>query len=224
MKLRARNIRNFRRLIKDWGKENMRDFPWRHTDDPYEVAVAELMLRRTQAVQVAPVYREFLRSYPDTHSLACADPDEVRDTLHSLGLHWRAQNIIDFGCAVVEKFEGQVPVSDRKLRDLPGVGPYVSAAVRCFALGEPVPLVDTNTIRVVGRVFGINTEGRARNRKEVRQSIARCVDPDEPRLYNFSLLDFASLVCRARDPLHDRCEFSKWRRCDHHSRGVESGQ
>ena len=58
--LNARNIRTFRCLVKRWGRDNLRDFPWRHSRDPYEVVIAELMLRRTQARQVAPTYEEFV--------------------------------------------------------------------------------------------------------------------------------------------------------------------
>lgn len=213
MRLTPRNIRAFRSLIKRWGADNLRDYPWRHSRDPYEVAVAELMLRRTQADQVVPVYREFLATFPAPDVLVAADSTEVRGILRPLGLAWRAQNIIDFSRAVVDRFGGEVPLEDHKLRELPGVGVYVSASIRCFALGQAVPIVDTNTVRVVGRVFGLSTAGEARRRKEMVEAIARCVDREEPRLYNLSLLDFASSICTARNPRHAQCEFSKWRRC-----------
>ena len=216
MQLRSRNIKTFRRLIKEWGSENLRDFPWRHTRDPYEVAVAELMLRRTQAKQVVPVYRKFLEGYPTPSALADADPDEVRSVLRPLGLEWRAENIIEFGSAVVQKFAGTVPIEDSQLQQLPGVGPYVSAAVRCFAAGQAAAIVDTNTVRVVGRVYGISREGEARRRTKMKEAITRCVDPDAPRFYNFSLLDFASAVCTARESNHHICSFAKWRRCDYY--------
>jgi A/G-specific adenine glycosylase len=39
------------------------------------------------------------------------------------------------------------------LQELPGVGPYVAAAVRCFALEEPVLPLDVNLRRVLRRRF-----------------------------------------------------------------------
>jgi A/G-specific adenine glycosylase len=216
MRLTTKNIRTFRRIIRDWGRRNLRDFPWRHTDDPYEVAIAELMLRRTQAEQVVPTYEEFLERYPTPGALTEADPEEVHEVLRRLGLAWRAQNILEFGQTVVDDFDGKVPTSAADLRKLPGVGSYVSAATRCFAAGQPAPIIDTNTVRVVGRVFGISQKGEARRRKEMKTAIQRCLDRNEPRVYNFALLDFASRICTAKSAKHARCAFSKWRRCGYY--------
>jgi len=214
VKLKAANVRRFRHLIKAWGKDNLRHYPWRRTHDPYKVAVAELMLRRTQAEQVVPTYERFIKRYPSADALGRADAEETRAMLRRLGLQWRAENILSFGSHVVRRFNGQVPTEDSALRSLPGVGEYVSAAVRCFALGQAVPVIDTNTVRVIGRVFGISTEGEARRRKAMKEAAKGCVDPEEPRSYNLALIDFASAVCTARAPSHERCPFSRWRRCE----------
>lgn len=72
-----------------WHKENYRSFPWRHAKDPYKIMVAEFMLQRTRAEQVVRVYRGFIKKYPDTDSLAEADPIEVNKVTERLGLHWR---------------------------------------------------------------------------------------------------------------------------------------
>ena len=40
--------------VLQWGKTNMRDFPWRKTKDPYKILISELMLHRTRAEQVEP--------------------------------------------------------------------------------------------------------------------------------------------------------------------------
>jgi A/G-specific adenine glycosylase len=40
-----------------------------------------------------------------------------------------------------------------QLRDLPGVGPYTEAAIRCFAYEQPVLPPDINTRRVLARVY-----------------------------------------------------------------------
>src|SRR5439155_5519722 len=45
----------------------------------------------------------------------------------------------------------------RDLTELPGVGPYTAAAIRCFAFGEDVLPVDVNVARVLrrtGNAFG----------------------------------------------------------------------
>ena len=54
----------FRRTLILWGHKNFRDFPWRKSEDPYLLLSAEVMLHRTQASQVVPVYEKYIRAYP----------------------------------------------------------------------------------------------------------------------------------------------------------------
>ncbi len=81
----------------DWLREGLlgwferfgRCFPWREPGrSAYEVTVAEILLQRTTAAQVAQVYPDFLRRYPAWDSLARATPAELEGVLRPLGL-WR---------------------------------------------------------------------------------------------------------------------------------------
>src|SRR5438552_1530936 len=81
--------RFFREQLVAWGTRHGRTFPWRSSRDPYHLLIAEMMLRRTQARQVVPVYEEFLRHYPTPQVLATAPEEEVGRLLHPLGLSWR---------------------------------------------------------------------------------------------------------------------------------------
>ena len=51
----------FRSKIVDWYENNGRLYPWRETNDPFRVLIAELMLRRTKADQVKTVYEQFIK-------------------------------------------------------------------------------------------------------------------------------------------------------------------
>ena len=83
------DIGNFRRALISWGSENFRYFPWRQTDDAYRILIAEIMLHRTQAPQVVPVYLRFIERYPDLELLARAERKELHQFLYPLGLRWR---------------------------------------------------------------------------------------------------------------------------------------
>jgi A/G-specific adenine glycosylase len=41
-------------------EDNLREYSWRETTDPYEVLVAEVLLQKTAADKVEPIYRELL--------------------------------------------------------------------------------------------------------------------------------------------------------------------
>ena len=47
-----KEIYKFRNYILKWFEKNKRDYPWRETDDPFRLLIAEIMIRRTNADQV----------------------------------------------------------------------------------------------------------------------------------------------------------------------------
>lgn len=209
--------RYFRRRLTSWGRQNIREFPWRNTEEPYHILLAEMMLRRTNAPQVTKVYLDTIRQYPDPVSLSTAPPGEVLKTLQPLGLAWRAENIRQMAASLIERFNGQVPSTYDELVQLPGVGDYVASAVCSFAFNKPLPVIDTNTVRVAGRFFGFKTHAESRRQKSVRQVVTAITSRNNTRAYNYAFLDFAALVCKAINPecticpLRYRCDFGQKR-------------
>jgi A/G-specific adenine glycosylase len=101
----------FREVLIGWGRMNFRAFPWRFTDDPYCILMAEVMLHRTQARQVVHVYERFIEKYPDLYSLAKASEEELNTALYSLGLHWRVRLIYEMAAELVDRYRGKIPDS-----------------------------------------------------------------------------------------------------------------
>lgn len=197
---------SFRNDLISWGRMNFRPFPWRFTTDPYQILIAEVMLHRTQASQVAPVYSHFLEKYPALASLAKVTREEIHEALYSLGLRWRIELIMGMVSQINERFDGQIPEEKSELLSLPGVSDYVASAVRCFAWNKPDAIVDTNTVRVVGRIFNMEIKDSSRRNAVFRRLIISLVDRKHPRAYNFALLDLAAQICtKAQKPLCSVC-------------------
>ncbi len=194
-----------RQELLEWFKTAARVFPWRSGSDPYNVLIAEMMLRRTQARQVVAVYERFLWKYPDAYHLDQAPAEEVAVVLYPLGLGWRADNFKILARELVSRHKGIVPRQREALLALTGVGPYVAEAVRCFAYNEPAVIMDTNTVRVAARYFGFDYNPESRRRKPVIQAVSRLVDEQHPSSSNYALLDFAAVVCKAQKPEHNKC-------------------
>lgn len=215
------NLPSFRASLIAWGHENFRPFPWRSTNDPFKILMAEVMLHRTQAAQVAPIYKRFVEQYPDVTAASVFSLRELHDALYSLGLRWRIDLIYEMIRQLRRDHEGQVPRSKEALLSLPGVSDYVASAVRCFAWNLPEALVDTNTVRVAGRLFGLEIKESSRRNRRFREIIERLVDPDEPRAYNYALLDLADKICtKRRPPASSSCPVLDW--CRHGQSAVES--
>jgi A/G-specific adenine glycosylase len=157
-----------------WFSDHGRDLPWRRTRDPYRVLVSEVMLQQTQVPRVIPRYLAWIERWPSVETLAAAPRHEVIRAWQGLGYNRRAVNLHRAGQRVAA--DGW----PKDLTDLPGVGEYTAAAVRRFALGEPVLPVDTNVRRVLDRTGG-----------EFGPEAAE------------ALMDLGATVCLARIP---RCE------------------
>jgi A/G-specific adenine glycosylase len=200
-----------RRALIVWGREHFRLFPWRQTEDPYAILMAEVMLHRTQAPQVLPAYKRFIERCPDVSALAQISKEELYNLLSSLGLRWRIDLIQIMATELMAHFGGEVPCSKNDLLSLSGVSDYIASAVRCFAWNLPEPIIDTNTVRVVGRLFGLEIKDSSRRNPHFRELIASLVDPDEPRTYNYALLDLADRVCmKKRLPCCEICPAAQW--------------
>jgi A/G-specific adenine glycosylase len=196
-------------LLLKWFRKHGRNYPWRRKRDPYHVLMAEIMLQRTKADQVMPVYRSFLRKFPDPYVLADATSKEIGDVFAKLGLRWRAKKVKKLARALILQHNGRIPDSREKLLSLPGVGEYTADAVLCFAYGKDVAVIDANVCRVIERVFGIKSCGEARRDPQFRQIAQRLVPPKRAREFNWAIIDLAALVCTPRNPKCAECPLRK---------------
>jgi A/G-specific adenine glycosylase len=200
-----------RRRVLAWFRGHGRDFPWRETDDPYHVLIAELLLQRTRADLVEPLYHRFLAVYPDAHALAKAEPAETEELLRPLGFLHRSRRLPALGQSLVDRHHGDVPRSKQALLALPGVGEYVANAVMTVAFGQRMPLLDPNVIRLLARVLGrTSTRSRPRDDAALWEFVAHLLPRRRAREFSLALVDLGALVCRKRPrcfecPLRPRC-------------------
>lgn len=192
-----------------------RDFFWRHTKDPYKIMIAEFMLHRTKAEQVAPIYQDFLKKYQNVKALACADIEEVSLVTKHLGLHWRAAHFIDACRFIEDKYKGIFPETREKLLEIPGVGDYVTGAILTICYRKPEYVIDSNIARFINRYYGLHLSGEIRRKKIIIEKAKELFRFEEPDKLLFAILDFTALVCKPRNPdcmncfLRKSCAFSK---------------
>jgi A/G-specific adenine glycosylase len=194
---------SYRLLV--WWETNQRDYPWRSTRDPYRIIIAEFLLHRTRADQVVPLYNRLISTYPDIPSLANASRVDLHEMLFSAGLRWRIDLLLETARDIESQFAGKVPVERKELESLPGVGPYIAAAVRTFAHGIPDTILDTNTVRIAARVFDFPLTDSSRRSRSVIALMDSLLDRIRPREFNLALLDLGALVCRPKQPLCAQC-------------------
>ena len=57
-------LRTLPEPLLGWYRENARDLPWRHTEDPYRIWVSEIMLQQTRVAAVLAIMPVFWRCSP----------------------------------------------------------------------------------------------------------------------------------------------------------------
>jgi len=202
-------MKTLRKTIINWYQENGRIYPWRQTQNPFQILIAQMMLRRTKADQVLPVYIQFLKTYPDIDSLSKAKQESLEKILYPLGLKWRISAFKEAAQKIKEKYNSRIPEIREELKSLPGVGEYVAGAVLAIAFNKEEWLVDSNIVRVFKRYFGIETSKEGRRDKhiiEISKIFAMGKDPSKATL---GILDISSLLCKPIKPICERCPLKK---------------
>lgn len=162
--------------------------------------MAEMMLRRTRADQVAPVYRKFTESFENPAACAGVSRDRIRRMLSPLGLKWRADHMLETIDHLRDHFALRSPARDDDLLVIPGVGEYSNAMLRNRLFGDPLPALDSNMARLICRIQGLNFTAESRRNKRVKQLATELIDTRRSADLNLAVLDFSALVCRPRNP------------------------
>ena len=202
------SARRLRGALLRWYRARGRDLPWRKTRDPYAVLISELMLQQQTVVRVVPVYEAFLRAFPDVAALAAARRSEVLRIWSASGMNRQAIRAQEIARELVGR-GGVLPPGDAELMRLPGVGRYTAAAVRCFAFGERVAMVETNIRRVLSRV--VHGSDDALDVTTAWELAERLLPRRATDVYdwNQALMDLGATVCRAAAPRCGECPVSR---------------
>jgi A/G-specific adenine glycosylase len=191
-------------LILEWGHKNYRKFSWRRNYNPYKILVAELLLRRTTATAVERVYNNFIELYPNLLSLSIAKIDDIEYLLKSIGYYkLRAKIITEIAKDLIMNY-GEIPCDYGKLMSIKNIGNYTAGAIMSLGYEKRAVMVDSNVKRIIDRVFSPGLSDKFGN-KDYLEICEKLLPQNEFSSFNLALLDFGSLICRPKNPLHERC-------------------
>jgi A/G-specific adenine glycosylase len=206
IRVASKRRRRIQASLAKWRTDHYRDYPWRDPGrSPYEILIAEHLLKRTTSTAASRVYRDFITRFPSIRALYRADQTDIEESLRSIGLQsQRARGFKELARHVVEASDGNLPRDRRQLEGLPHVGPYAAAAICSFALDEPAAIVDSNVARIIQRVFGDSLPSPTP--PKLLQALADELLPlEDHRAFNLALLDLGALVCRYTRPKCSTC-------------------
>lgn len=215
-------------VLLAWYDRHHRRLPWRvvhggrdQGDDafsgptqrpnPYHVWLSEVMLQQTTVPTVLPYFKKFIALWPRVGDLAQATREAVLWAWQGLGYYSRAHRLHETAQHIHQRLDGRFPTTYKELLSLPGVGPYTASAIGAIAFNLPLPVVDANVERLIGRLYAIRSP-KAQLKQRVYEILAAFpLDgagfqrPTTPGDLAQSMMDFANQVCLSSKPLCDRC-------------------
>lgn len=203
MTITKRGIAEFQSTIFHWWKTYKRDLPWRHTRDPYKIAVSEIMLQQTQVLRVLPKYAEFIEAWPNVLSLAKASVGDVLRVWRGMGYNRRALYLQKMAKIIIEDFGGKFPKDEQLLVKLPGLGTYTARAILVFAYGENIACVDTNIRQIITHFF---FDDKEQSPQIIQAAADKLVPKGKSWEWHQALMDYGSLELKKIRPPMRRAE------------------
>ena len=203
--LSPQRLGRIRTLLLAWHDASNDDFPWRTSRDPYAALVAAVCSQQTQMSRVLPAWERWMAAFPTLAAAAGASRERVLRVWGNSGYPRRALALREAARICVREHGGALPRDQQALLALPGVGPFTAAIVRCFGFGDDVAAVDTNVVRLIGRLLhGDLQPARETSPASIDAWARRLMRPQTATRWNAALMGYGARVCTAV-PHCDRC-------------------
>jgi len=205
-RLSPRAVTALQQSLLGWFRRHRRAYPWRTTDDPYRIWVAEMMLQQTRIAAVLPHYERFLATFSSVNILAGSKESEVLRAWSGLGYYSRARNLRLAAQKIVADHAGRFPRTLPEALALPGIGQYTAAAVLSIAYGVPLAALDGNVARVLARLHALRGDLRQPRRWSALQRLAQdLLSSESAGDWNQALMELGELVCTPQNPRCSEC-------------------
>lgn len=198
--------------LPHWFAAHQRNLPMRAQGvSDWGTLVFEIMSQQTPISRVQPIWLEWMERWPTPADLATASSADIIVAWANLGYPSRALRLKACAATIVEKHDGEVPLTMKELTLLPGVGTYTASALLAFRHGIRVPVLDTNVRRVLvrfldGREFPPHTTPS--KAETMRADALLPEDGHRAAEVSLSLMEFGALVCTQLSPSCDECTIS----------------
>lgn len=209
--IRSENkVSEFQTALLQWYDRNKRDLPWRYHPSLYKTVVSEFMLQQTRVTTVLPFFENWLKKFPDFLTLANSTEQEVLKAWEGLGYYSRARNLHNL--AKIAASWKETPKTVEQWKRLPGVGPYIAAAVTSISFGQAEAVCDGNVVRVLSRVFSISECFRdgATAQKKIRPLAQKLIHCRCPGDYNQAIMEIGATVCHRVSPQCKKCPIQSY--------------
>ncbi len=167
----------------------------------YELVVAVALSAQCTDKRVNLITPKFFEAYPDTDALSCANLEDLKALLNSCSFfNNKAKNLLNMAQRVEDVFCGEIPMNEKDLQSLAGVGQKTANVVMIEYTGANLMAVDTHVFRVSHRL-GLSDD------KTAIATEATLVKKFKNNLHALhqGMVLFGRYICTAKSPKCDEC-------------------
>ncbi|MDD2652793.1 MAG: endonuclease III [Sulfurimonas sp.] len=172
----------------------------------YELVIAVILSAQCTDKRVNLITPALFEKYPNPKALSLADIEDVKSLINSCSFfNNKAKNIIEMAKRVVETYGGEIPMDEKELVTLAGVGQKTANVVMIEYMGANLMAVDTHVFRVSHRL-GLS------NDKTAIATEATLVKKfkNNLRILHQGIVLFGRYICKAKNPKCDECFLTQY--------------
>jgi endonuclease-3 len=165
----------------------------------YELLVSVMLSAQCTDKRVNIITPELFKRYPSIKELSDANLDDVKELIKSCSFfNNKAKNLIKMAKQVEDEFGGEIPLDEKKLVKLAGVGQKTAHVVLIEFTNANLMAVDTHVFRVSHRL-GLSY---AKTVKKTEEDLVRVLK-DDLHIFHQAMVLFGRYICTAKNPKCD---------------------
>ena len=202
-KATKQEIKEIHRLFKERYSDAVTELDYKNS---YELIIAVILSAQCTDKRVNIITPALFEQYPDANALSKADIQDVRSIIQSCSFYNnKAKNIVDMAKRVVDVYEGEIPMDEKELITLAGVGQKTANVVMIEYTGANLMAVDTHVFRVSHRL-GLSDDTTA---AKTEATLVKKFKDDLHVLHQGMVL-FGRYICKAKNPKCDECFLTRF--------------
>lgn len=167
----------------------------------YELLIAVMLSAQCTDKRVNIITPALFKKYKNIPSLANASLDEVKELIKTCSFfNNKAKNMIKMAQKVMESYDGKIPLEEKELMKLAGVGQKTAHVVMIEYTNANVMAVDTHVFRTSHRL-GLS---QAKTPEKTETDLVNSFKTDLHTLHQGMVL-FGRYICTARNPKCQEC-------------------
>ncbi len=170
-------------------------------ENVYELLIAVMLSAQCTDKRVNLITPSLFERYPSVADLANASLDDVKKLIQSCSFfNNKAVNLIKMAQRVVENFDSNIPLTQKELMSLAGVGQKTANVVLSEHTQANLMAVDTHVFRVAHRLGLSDAPTALKTEDELSQKFKTDLN-----LLHQAMVLFGRYRCKAQNPLCEDC-------------------